>query len=141
MYRPAPYAVSIRQAARASFVTLSQSLYIIQLFFFFLIYLFHLFTQGKPKQLTLIFIGALHTFHIVTYMYVQCKHNTIQSNLREHDAYQNSTCIISHNQACTVMGTNVFRSSRLNEFKQVMVRNCGGKSFHMFAPLTAKLVA
>ena len=24
------------------------------------IYLFHLFTQGKPKQLTLVFIGALH---------------------------------------------------------------------------------
>ena len=29
------------------------------------IYLLHLFTQGKPKQSTLIFIGALHTFHIV----------------------------------------------------------------------------
>ena len=24
------------------------------------IYLLHLFTQGKPKQLTLVFIGALH---------------------------------------------------------------------------------
>ena len=36
-----------------------------------LIYLFHLFTQGKPKQLTLVFIGALHTCHIVTNMYVQ----------------------------------------------------------------------
>ena len=46
------------------------------------IYLFHLFTQGKPKQLTLVFIGALHTFHIVINMYVQFKHNTIQSNLR-----------------------------------------------------------
>ena len=43
--------------------------------------------------------------------------------------------LISHNQACTVMGTNVFRSSRLNEFKQVMVRYCEGLSFHMFAPL------
>ena len=72
------------------------------------IYLFHLFTQGKPKQLTLVFIGALHTFHVVTNMYVQFKHNTIQSNLREYDAYLNITCIISHNQACTVMGTNVF---------------------------------
>ena len=51
-------------------------------------YLFiYLFTQGKPKQLTLVFIGALHTFHVVTNMYVQFKHNTIQSNLREHDAY------------------------------------------------------
>ena len=49
--------------------------------------------------------------------------------------------IISHNPVCTVMGTNVSRSSRLNEFKQVVVRNCGGKSFHMFAPLTTKLVA
>ncbi len=28
--------------------------------------------QGKPKQLTLVFIGALHSFHkIVTNMYVQ----------------------------------------------------------------------
>ena len=27
------------------------------------IYLLHLFTQGKPKQLTLVFIGALHSFH------------------------------------------------------------------------------
>ena len=36
------------------------------------IYLLHLFTQGKPKQLTLVFIGALHSFHkIVTNMYVQ----------------------------------------------------------------------
>ena len=33
------------------------------------IYLLHLFTQGKPKQLTLVFIGALHSFHIVTKMY------------------------------------------------------------------------
>ena len=41
------------------------------------IYLFHLFTQGKPNQLTLVFIGALHTFHIVTNMYVQFKHNTM----------------------------------------------------------------
>ena len=30
---------------------------------------FHLFTQGKPKQSKLVFIGALHTFHIVTNMY------------------------------------------------------------------------
>ena len=35
------------------------------------IYLLHLFTQGKPKQLTLVFIGALHSFHIVTNMYAQ----------------------------------------------------------------------
>ena len=35
------------------------------------IYLLHLFTQGKPKQLTLVFIGALHSFHIVTHMYAQ----------------------------------------------------------------------
>ena len=34
------------------------------------IYLFHIFTQGKPKQLTLVSIGALHTFHIVINMYV-----------------------------------------------------------------------
>ena len=37
-------------------------------------YVLHLFsiTQGKPKQLTLVFIGALHSFHkIVTNMYVQ----------------------------------------------------------------------
>ncbi len=33
--------------------------------------LLHLFTQGKPKQLTLVFIGFLHSFHIVTNMYVQ----------------------------------------------------------------------
>ena len=39
------------------------------------IYLFHLFTQGKPKQLTLVFIGALHTFHIVTNMYVTNMYN------------------------------------------------------------------
>ena len=43
------------------------------------IYLLHLFTQGKPKQLTLIFIGALHSFHIFAHMYVQFKHSTIQS--------------------------------------------------------------
>ena len=35
------------------------------------IYLLHLFTEGKPKQLTLVFIVALHSFHIVTNMYVQ----------------------------------------------------------------------
>ena len=35
------------------------------------IYLLHLFTQGKPIQLTLVFIGALHSFHIVTNMYAQ----------------------------------------------------------------------
>ena len=46
------------------------------------IYLLHLFTQGKPKQLTLVFIGALHTFHSVTNMYVQFKRNTIQSNCK-----------------------------------------------------------
>ena len=34
------------------------------------VYLFHIFTQGKPKQLTLVSIGALHTFHIVINMYV-----------------------------------------------------------------------
>ena len=34
------------------------------------IYLFHIFTQGKPKQLTLVSIGALHTIHIVINMYV-----------------------------------------------------------------------
>ena len=34
------------------------------------IYLFHIFTQGKPKQLTLVSIGALHTVHIVINMYV-----------------------------------------------------------------------
>ena len=56
-------------------------------FIYVFIYLFHLFTQGKPKQLTLVVIGALHTFHIVTNMYVQFKHNTLQSNLREHGAY------------------------------------------------------
>ena len=44
------------------------------------IYLLHLFTQGMPKQFTLIFIGALHTFHIFTNKYVQFKHNTMQSN-------------------------------------------------------------
>ena len=38
------------------------------------IYLLHLFTQGKPKQLSLVFSGALLTFHIVTNMYVQFKH-------------------------------------------------------------------
>ena len=48
---------------------------------------FLLFTEGNPKQLTLVFIGALHTFHIVTNMYVQFKHNAIQSNVREHEAY------------------------------------------------------
>ena len=37
------------------------------------IYLLHLFTQGKPKQLTLVFIGALHSFHIVTNMYSMYK--------------------------------------------------------------------
>ena len=39
-------------------------------------YLLHLFTQDKPKQLTLVFMLALHTFHIVTHMYVKFKHNT-----------------------------------------------------------------
>ena len=39
------------------------------------IYVLHLFTQGKPKQLTLVFIGALHSVHIVTNMYV---HKIIQ---------------------------------------------------------------
>ena len=37
------------------------------------IYLLHLFTQGKPEQLTLVFIGALHSFHIVTNMYSMYK--------------------------------------------------------------------
>ena len=46
-----------------------------------------IYTQGKPKQLTLVFIGALYTFHIVINMYVQFKYNSIQSNLHEHDAY------------------------------------------------------
>ena len=36
-----------------------------------MVYLLHLFTQGKPIQLTLVFIGALHSIHIVTNMYVQ----------------------------------------------------------------------
>ena len=50
------------------------------------IYLLHLFTQGKPKQSTLIFIGALQTFHIVTHMYVQFKqYNPVI--LLEHDSY------------------------------------------------------
>ena len=36
------------------------------------VYVLHLFTQGKSKQLTLVFTGALHSFHkIVTNMYVQ----------------------------------------------------------------------
>ena len=35
----------------------------------------------------------------------------------------------------------VLQSSRLNEVKQFIVRNCGGKSFQMIVPLTAKLVA
>ena len=42
------------------------------------IYLLHLFTQGKPKQFKLVFVGALHTFEIFTCMY-NFKHNTIQS--------------------------------------------------------------
>ena len=29
------------------------------------IYLFHLFNQGKPKQLTLVFIGAVHNLHFI----------------------------------------------------------------------------
>ena len=40
-------------------------------FIYLFIYLLHLFTQGKPKQLTLVFIGALHSFRIVTNMYAQ----------------------------------------------------------------------
>ena len=42
------------------------------MFLYLVIYLLHLFTQGKPKQLKLVFIGALHTFHIITYMYSVC---------------------------------------------------------------------
>ena len=39
---------------------------------FIFIYLLHVFTQGKAKQMTLVFIGALHSFNkIVTNMYVQ----------------------------------------------------------------------
>ena len=45
------------------------------------IYLLHLFTQGMPKQLTLVFVAAQHTFLIVTNVYVQFKHNTIQSHI------------------------------------------------------------
>ena len=43
--------------------------------------------------------------------------------------------------ACKVMGIFFSRRSRLNEVKQVIARNCGGNSFHMIAPHTAKLVA
>ncbi len=38
-----------------------------------LLLLLHLFTQGEPKQLTLVFIGALHSFHniVTNIQYVQ----------------------------------------------------------------------
>ena len=39
-------------------------------FFRLVIYSIYSVTQGKHKQLTLVFIGALHTFHIDTNMYV-----------------------------------------------------------------------
>ena len=45
-------------------------LYRLSLNFIYLFIYFHIFTQGKPKQLTLVSIGALHTFHIVINMYV-----------------------------------------------------------------------
>ena len=110
------------------------------LFIYLFIYLLHLFTQGKPKQLTLVFIGALHSFHIVTNMHAQyiIQYSQIARTCRilKHYIYNIIKAGLQGN-----VNTRFLRSSRLNEVKQVIVRNCGCKSFHMIAPLTAKLVA